>query len=141
MSIFSFLGKGLKIVGKTALGVVGSTVGLSGLSTVFDKKPNANVTPQPATVAASLNIGTPFDPNNPAGQSIGGAITGLFGSMSDFFSGRTHVQADVHTEIGGTRDPYGSARSSGLPSWLIPVGLGGLALLLLSKSGSSSRRY
>ncbi|MEB0260748.1 hypothetical protein [Mucilaginibacter sp. 10I4] len=140
MSIFSFLGKGLKLVGKTALGVVGSSIGLSGLSNVFDKKTSSNVTPEQHTVAASLNIGTTPDPNNPAGQSIGGAITGLFGSMSDFFSGRTHVQADLHTEIGGIRDPLGYETTSGLPPWLLPVALGGIAILFLSKSGSS-RRY
>ncbi|MEB0302362.1 hypothetical protein [Mucilaginibacter sp. 5C4] len=138
MSIFSFLGKGAKLIGKAALGVVGSSIGLSGLSNVFDKKTTSNAIPAPAMVAPSLNIGTP--PNsNYGGKSLGSTIVGMFDSITDFLQGRSHAQLDVNVGTGG-RASDGYNTTSGLPRWLLPVALGGIAILFLSKSGSS-RRY
>lgn len=134
MSIFSFLGNVGKTVGKVALGV--AKTGITA-ATGIQLGGGSATGAVPVGSAEGVIIQQPVAPV--VQPTIGSSITGLLGAATDFLSGRTHVQADVHTQIGGTNDPYATGVNSGFPSWLLPVGLGAGALFLLSSRGGGRR--
>jgi hypothetical protein len=133
MSFLSIFGKIGSTVGKVALGTVGTVVGVNGLGNVFDKKSNG--TPNPAMVATSLPVGNRMDTQNVAGGSLLSSFTGFLNGATSFLTGQSRAKVDVHTAIGGTQDDR--YNTSSMPSWLLPVGLIGLVVLLLS--GGSRR--
>jgi hypothetical protein len=138
LSFGSIIGKIGGTIGKIGLGAVGGVVGVNGLANVFDKSKPAPTAYAPTGVAASLAFGVKsVDSQNSSGGSISSSIRGLIDSATGFLSGRTHVQADVHTQLGGTVDQYGQ-RANPLPSWLLPAGIG-VAILLLLMSGGKRR--
>jgi len=140
MSFFSTLGKIGKGVGKLALGAVGTATGVQGLSTMFDSNKSPSSSPVPydsrSGVAASLNLGgASYDSQNAGGGSLLNSVKGFLNSASGVLSGKSHIQTDVHTEIGGTAN----GKMGGLPSWILPVGIGAALLLFLSGGGRRRR--
>jgi hypothetical protein len=135
MSFFSVLGKIGSGVGKAALGVAGRALDVATFGATngaINSKMLDNKHPIPAApaVAASLQ-NYPPDTQNAGGGGLLATITNFFGAATGFLSGKTHVQTDIHTEVGGTRDVYGNT-SNGLPSWLLPVGIGAAVLFMFS---------
>jgi hypothetical protein len=140
MSIFSVLGSIGKAVGKTALGAAGGvlSVATGGLTAgivnanMFDSNNSAaQAAPVAQAQAAPVIQQTAAQPT-----SIGGAVAGLINSFSGFFSGQTHAQVDLHTQIGGTADPLAAQASpfSSLPPWLLYGGIGLVAFMALKPS-------
>lgn len=122
MSIFSAIGKVAGTIGKGAVNMVTSTVGIG---QVFDMTGGGSSPAAPAPVAAAAVQSV----QQPTG-TIGGAVAGLINGLTGFLTGQSHAQVDLHTQVGGTADP--NASNSQLPSWLLPAGIGIAAIVLLS---------
>lgn len=141
MGFFGSLGKGLGAVGKGLLSVVKTGVNVAGsvagIGAIFPPSNGGTVQAQAASLPSPQTA--PVVGNVPvaASPSLMDTLKYTFGSIGDWFSGKTHAQIDANVGAGGrVTDLPGTG--SPFPSWLIPVGLGGAALLLLS--GRSRRR-
>ncbi|QQL51089.1 hypothetical protein [Mucilaginibacter ginkgonis] len=135
MSLWSVLGSVGKGVAKVGLGVVGGVTGVN---------INGMIGWDGSGQAAAVTQASAPPPANPVLQSSNNgsfmdAVKGLFNSASNFLSGNSHAQVDVNTGVGGRAgDPQST---SGLPSWLLPVGLAAGGVFLISSLTKSNKRY
>jgi hypothetical protein len=126
MSIFGFLGKAAKAVGKVAVGVVkvgvtaATGIQLGGGST------------QPVAVPQGVQIQQPVQtPGMTTPTGVVGSVTGALNAFTDWIRGTS--TPTVNANVG--------ANTSNLPPWLPIAGVGLLAIMLFKSSGGSSRRY
>jgi len=136
MSLWSVLGNVGKTVGKVALGAAGgvlntATGGLTGNlinANMFDKSPAATA----AAPVAQID-GTQPQMAVQSNSSTGGGIGGFLDAATNFLTGRSHAQVDLHTTVGGTADmtTQGKGFFSSLPPWALYGGVGLAAFMLL----------
>ena len=137
MSFLSFLGKGVKAIGKVVVGagkaavnIAGTAVGVGQIFPSGGSQQAAvpSIDPNQAYINAMVLNGGAQQATTP---SLLDALKGLAIDAGHYLGGRTATQNNVNV---GTQ--------SGIPPWVPIIGIGGLLVYFMSKSsGGNSRRY